>query len=239
MGKAIDIIGQRFGQWNVLERAPARANRHAYWICQCDCGKISEIAGMALRNGSSSGCGCQKGNKISQKNRLDLTGQRFGKLTALFQNTKIHPKNNGGAFWHCKCDCGNETDVQVSYLQDGEIQSCGCINYSIGEKNIADILEQNSISFIKEYKFIDLPRLRYDFFLPDYNRLVEFDGKQHYESVNHFGGENEYIIRQNNDAKKNKYALEHDIDLVRIPYWERDNINLNMILGDQYLYNPI
>jgi len=41
------------------------------------------------------------------------------------------------------------------------------------------------------------------------------------------------------DSQKNKYALEHDIDLVRIPYWERDNINLNMILGDQYLYNPI
>ena len=142
-------------------------------------------------------------------------------------------------FWHCKCDCGNETDVQVSYLQDGEIQSCGCINYSIGEKNIADILEKNNISFIKEYKFIDLPLLRYDFFLPNYNRLIEFDGKQHYESVTYFGGENEYISRKNNDVKKNKYAFEHGIDLVRIPYWERDNINLNIILGDQYLYNPI
>lgn len=37
------------------------------------------------------------------------------------------------------------------------------------------------------------------------------------------------------DEIKNEYAFSHGIDLVRIPYWERDNITLNMLLGNQYL----
>lgn len=37
------------------------------------------------------------------------------------------------------------------------------------------------------------------------------------------------------DNEKNEYALSHNIPLVRIPYWERDNITLDMLLGDQYL----
>ena len=41
--------------------------------------------------------------------------------------------------------------------------------------------------------------------------------------------------RQERDRIKNEYALSHNIPLVRIPYWERDNITLEMIMGDQYL----
>ena len=40
---------------------------------------------------------------------------------------------------------------------------------------------------------------------------------------------------QKRDKEKNKYALSHNIPLIRIPYWERDNITLEMLLGDQYL----
>ena len=38
--------------------------------------------------------------------------------------------------------------------------------------------------------------------------------------------------RQERDMKKNQWAFEHNIPLVRIPYWERNNITLEMILGD-------
>lgn len=40
---------------------------------------------------------------------------------------------------------------------------------------------------------------------------------------------------QKRDKVKNNYALTHNIPLVRIPYWERDNITLDMIMGNQYL----
>jgi len=42
-------------------------------------------------------------------------------------------------------------------------------------------------------------------------------------------------IIQQRDKEKNEYALSHNIPLVRIPYWERDNITLDMIMGDKYL----
>ena len=62
-------------------------------------------------------------------------------------------------------------------MKNGHTQSCGCINYSIGEKNITQLLKLNNINFIKEYIFKDLPNRRYDFYLPELNRLIEFDGK--------------------------------------------------------------
>ena len=67
-------------------------------------------------------------------------------------------------------------------------------------------------------------------------RLVEFDGIQHYEEIKFFHKRN-LPQTQEADKIKNEYALSHNIPLVRIPYWERDNISLEMIMGDQYLIN--
>lgn len=57
---------------------------------------------------------------------LDLTGQKFGKLTAI---SKL-PSKNRKTYWLCKCDCGNETEVQTSHLRNGNTQSCGKCNRS-------------------------------------------------------------------------------------------------------------
>ena len=54
---------------------------------------------------------------------LDLTGQRFGKLVAL----KKSSSKSGKTYWLCKCDCGNEKEVQTTHLRNGSIQSCGCL----------------------------------------------------------------------------------------------------------------
>ena len=59
----------------------------------------------------------------------DITGQKFGKLTAIKMvgYTKAH-----NTLWLCKCDCGNENIVNSSYLRNGQVKSCGCL---IGETN--------------------------------------------------------------------------------------------------------
>lgn len=54
---------------------------------------------------------------------LDLTGQKFGKLTAM----RRAPSRSGKSYWICKCDCGNEKEVQTCHLRDGSTQSCGCL----------------------------------------------------------------------------------------------------------------
>ena len=56
---------------------------------------------------------------------IDLTGQRFGRLTVIERDTS-RPKNDG-AFWLCKCDCGNVTSVRGKELRRGNTKSCGCL----------------------------------------------------------------------------------------------------------------
>ena len=88
---------------------------------------------------------------------------------------------------------------------------------------------------IDEYSFKDLPKSRYDFAILKNNdiiRLIEFDGEQHFMEIPAWG---KLETTQKRDKVKNDYALTHNIPLVRIPYWERDNITLDMIMGDQYL----
>lgn len=61
MGKTpynfINLIGQRFGRWVVLERAENKSGRTC-WLCQCDCGKIKEVFGCHINSGKSQSCGC-------------------------------------------------------------------------------------------------------------------------------------------------------------------------------------
>lgn len=119
--------------------------------------------------------------------------------------------------------------------------SCGCLKKSTGETNIQELLEQNNISFVKEKTFSDFiyedtqAHPRYDFYLPEFNRLIEYDGEQHYRECNWNNEQKTLQQRKTKDALKNNYAKFHHIDLVRIPYWERDNITLDMLLGNQYL----
>ena len=53
---------------------------------------------------------------------LDLTNQKFGKLTAISKA----PSRSGKTYWLCKCECGNEKEIQTSHLRNGSITSCGC-----------------------------------------------------------------------------------------------------------------
>jgi hypothetical protein len=63
-------------------------------------------------------------------------------------------------------------------------------------------------------------------------RLIEFDGEQHYKESN---WEREKLNRtQESDKIKNYYALSLSIPLVRIPYWELENLNYNMLFSQQY-----
>lgn len=226
-----DLTGQRFGKLVAISKGKKDAAQHQYWICKCDCGQIVEINSDNLRRGLTKSCGCLHSELTHQLVFQDITGQRFGKLVALNYEIK-----NQKTYWKCQCDCGNITTVAGSNLKNGHTQSCGCIQYSIGEQNIITILQKNNISFIKEKVFPDLANRRYDFYLPQYNRLIEFDGKQHfsYTPTWHDSKEN-FILAQARDLEKNQYALSHNIPLVRIPYTQRDNITLDMLLGTDYL----
>ena len=66
--------------------------------------------------------------------------------------------------------------------------------------------------------------LPFDFYLPEYKTCIEFDGRQHFESIEHWEGDNGLLKIKKNDSIKNEYCKDNDIKLIRIPYYEIDNI---------------
>lgn len=229
-----DLTGQRFGRLIALKKGKKDKAEHQFWFCKCDCGNIVEVNGDNLRRGLTQSCGCLQAERAHQIRFKDLSGQRFGKLIVI-PNDYIIEEPSKKAKWHCKCDCGNDTWVTSYSLTSGGTQSCGCISSSIGESNIAKILEDNDVEFYREFTFLDLPNRRYDFYLPALNRLIEFDGEQH-TNPNRGWNKTEENFRaiQQRDKEKNEYATQHNIDLIRIPYYERDKMTLELLLGDKY-----
>ena len=81
---------------------------------------------------------------------VDLTGQRFGKLTVI-RHEGYGVRNNGHNYktWLCKCDCGNEVIVRTSYLTLGETKSCGCLKSEIGKYHYEG-MKFGNLTVIKE-----------------------------------------------------------------------------------------
>lgn len=109
------------------------------------------------------------------------------------------------------------------------INKQGCPKYasSKGEKLISKIFQNNQIKFETQWHFDkhkDLSSavgryLSFDFFLPDHNLCIGYDGEQHFKPVIHWGGESNLIKTQKRDQIKNQFCLDNNISLVRIPYW--------------------
>lgn len=230
-----DLSGKRFGYLIALKRVKKPENlksQGAYWLCKCDCGKEKVIMGKTLRNGEAKSCGFCRVDIVD-----DLTGQVFDNLTVIERDFS-RPSNHNGAFWKCKCICGNTITVLGKNLKHQEYHSCGCIR-SKGEQNIQQILEKNNLSFKKEYSFKDLigikgGPLRFDFaiFINDeLNRLIEFQGEQHYANNDplEWGA---YTIEH--DRRKKLYCHQKNIPLICIPYWKRNTLKIEDILGDHY-----
>ena len=238
MSKIINLNGQKFGKWLVLERDLSKKET-TYWICQCECGTIKSVCGSSLRKGTSQSCGCAKIEKSRENNGkfIDEIGNRYGKLLVVAKDEKLSIEKHR-AYWICKCDCGNIKTVSSKCLREGKTHSCGCIN-SIGENNIQEVLKNNNINYIPQYQIkINNKWYRYDFAILNNDntikRLIEFDGIQHYDKTQKHWGKNVEDI-QIRDNIKNEYALSNNIPLIRIPYNERDNIDLEILFSNKYL----
>lgn len=114
----------------------------------------------------------------------DISGQTFSELTAIKPTSE---RNNGSVVWECQCSCGRIHYASAKDLINNRIRSCGHIVESYGSKKIKEILIENNINFITEKtfptcKFPDTnASARFDFYLPDYNMVIEFDGIQHFK----------------------------------------------------------
>jgi ferredoxin-like protein FixX len=109
------------------------------------------------------------------------------------------------------------------------MRGAGCLSCqeSKGEMYVSNILKNLNIKFIRQHKFTDCRgdkgkkycrRLPFDFYLPDYHTMVEYDGKQHFEPVSRFGGVEGFNKLKRNDEIKNLYCEKNNIKMIRIPY---------------------
>ena len=115
-----------------------------------------------------------------------------------------------------------------NHLNGQGCKSCSKVNYSKGEIKISNYLLENNIDFIPQKTFIDCKyknTLSFDFYLPTLDICVEFDGIQHFKSIEHFGGDKMFEIQKVIDNIKNLYCINNSIKLIRIPYYELNNIN--------------
>ena len=106
--------------------------------------------------------------------------------------------------------------------------SCSCfLNKSMGETKILEYLRKRGISFSLQKTFENMvhkSNLKYDFFLDEYNLAIEFNGVQHYEPVEYFGGEKYLMELKEKDEIKIRYAHENKINLLIIKYTEINEI---------------
>lgn len=125
--------------------------------------------------------------------------------------------------------CGREFEVTGSDLLYG-YSGCPHCSMSLGEADIARYLEFNNIDYINEHVILEcrniLP-LPFDFATfkdGKLTSLIEFEGGQHYRSIEMFGGDEGFAKRQRNDQIKRDYCKDNNIKLIEIPHWKQDNI---------------
>lgn len=146
----------------------------------------------------------------------------------------ISPYKSANKKVHVLCnDCNNDFWVTPNKLQQG--QHCPYCNISNGEREIKRVLDNLNIKYDMYYKFDGLigcggRQLSYDFYLHDYNLLIENQGEQHERPVNFTGTlteeecENNFKKQVEHDKRKRDYALQHNIKLLEIWYYDFENI---------------
>lgn len=208
-------------------------NHIELYKCKCICGKIKYVNKYNLKTGRSTNCGCIRKQKLSSKS-IDLTNKKFGRLTVI---ERVLPNsNNNKVRWKCKCDCGNVITVLANSLMTNHTESCGCIISRYPSKIKKILKEEYNIDSILEYyvdirnENKDIKYFRFDVFIPKYNTAIEYDGEGHYTPINFSGNvdrsNDEFIKTKRNDDIKNNYCKNKNIKLFRIPYTEKNNINL-------------
>lgn len=135
--------------------------------------------------------------------------------------------------------CGHVYKARYSDIQCGHT-GCPYCNSSKGELIITKILNTLNINYEAQKTFGDLKDksyLSYDFYIPDQNTLIEYQGLQHYQPVEYFGGENQFRLQQQHDKLKLEYAKINNYNLITVPYTEDTFSKIKKYLIKQGLDN--
>lgn len=129
-------IGDKFGEWTVIDKA----KKPSYSLCRCSCGVIKEVNNSTLRLGKSKSCGHINATRLAQTSREKgdkaYIGKKFGKLYVVKR-----VNSTGESRYLCKCDCGNEIIVEGRRI-GRRVNSCGCLKSENSKKLMEEIKDK-------------------------------------------------------------------------------------------------
>lgn len=186
--------------------------------------KIDGYEWYALPTNVLRGTGCSMCN-----GGVKITHEQYVEKVALInrniQVVDIYTNNLTPIMHMCKI-CGHKWIARPYNILIG----CGCpkCNMSHGERNVESYLIRHNVNYIWQHRFDDCrnkSQLPFDFYLPDYNMCIEYDGIQHFEPTYFAGKGEEWALEQfkemqQRDVIKDKYCEENNIILLRIKYNE-------------------
>ena len=132
--------------------------------------------------------------------------------------------------------CGHSYKVRPNDFTSG--YRCPFCSQSHGESYISRILDKYHVTYVYSYKasdLVDKRKLHYDFFIPDQDILIEYQGGQHYYPIDYFGGEKNFKKQQRHDQMKREYAKDHNYNLIEVPYTYKDEDSIADFLQDHGL----
>ena len=189
--------------------------------------QIHNVTWSAAPDGILSGYGCSECRKEKISYKTSKTHEQYVvELAIANSDIEVIDKYLGAnipILHRCKID-GYEWLAQPANLLSG----CGCpqCNESSGERKVRQWLQSHEVAYIFQKTFADCKdqkQLPFDFYIPAYNTCVEYDGEQHFRSVDLWGGDEYFERLQLHDSIKTRYCKDNNIHLLRISY--KQNVN--------------
>jgi len=170
--------------------------------------------------------GCKKCSKKLSKYKVKKTGydnegfkKKLNSIYGSIYNYDCTNYKDGQRVATIECKKHGKVRLGIKRLLNG--RGCKKCNISKGELKIIKFLNENDIKYVHQKVFEDCRNIKplpFDFYLPSYNLLIEFDGEQHDRPVKKFGGKKGFLKQRKHDEIKNNYAKTCKIKLLRIKY---------------------
>lgn len=166
-------------------------------------------------------------NICNKKNFIYISNYRENGMIVINYICPKHPE--AGIQNMRKSNMNRDNIIGCPYCFDTKL-----FKFSKGEKKIESILDNLKITYLPQYTFKDcrdINMLPFDYYLPDINKIIEYDGQHHYFPVNFNGISDEeakerFIKTVYHDEIKDNYCKNNKIDILRIPYYDFKNIEV-------------
>jgi hypothetical protein len=198
------------------------------------CKKHGEFKTTPFKHLNSKGC------KKCSYDSISYTNEEF-----IIKSSKVHSNKYdyskteyNGIFNEIVVICNKHGEFITKPNTHLRGQGCSKCNISKGENIISNYLDNKSIKYTMQKTFDDCLstknwKLKFDFYLPEQSICIEYDGLQHFKPIDYFGGVKSFNELKQRDSIKDKYCLENNIKLIRIPfdkYYFIDDILISEII---------